>query len=445
MSGSTAGWLGFLAWMVASQASVQDDSKRVVVVDEMSQRVVARVYGQQGRETAVLMPSGELRFVRDAGPMELAYTERPFEPLTAEQLCESLTAQYPGQDFKCKITKHYVILYNCSDQFATASSNLLESLYDGLFKAFSDRGLAVKQAEFPLPAIIYRKESEFRSRRPIEPAVQAYYEVNTNQIVFYENSERDANNPEIAAMRKPQTVAHEGVHQILQNIGVQPRLSPWPIWLVEGLAEYCAPTITKKSAAWAGLGKVNAIHMATIKDLNDPIPPAFQAMGIAAPKVDRDPKQPLSAHLVTQTDLSASEYALSWAMTHYLATKKSAEFNEYLKEMARLRPLERRSPDEQLKLFQDTFGRDLVRLDKDVARHLTTLKYEELPYYAVMFEHPLPNGRIRRAGLVTQSPSVIRQRHDQLREVLGSQFTWRVVPCPSRKRAAIVVEQMLSN
>lgn len=445
MSGNAAGWLGFIIWLAASQAPGQDEPKRVVVMDENGRRVVARVYGQEGNETAVLMPSGELRFVRGAGPMQLAYTERPFQPLAPEELCENLQGQYPGQNFNCKTTKHYVILYNCSEPFAVASANLLESLYEGLLKAFGDRGLPVKEAEFPLPAIIFRKESEFRARRPIESAVQAYYEVNTNQIVFYETSENDANSPEIAAMRKPQTVAHEGTHQILQNIGVQPRLSPWPIWLVEGLAEYCAPTTTKKAAAWAGLGKVNAIHMATIKDLSDPIPAAFREMGVAGPKIERDPKQPLSGHLVTRSDLNASEYAYTWAMTHYLATKKASEFNEYLKRMALMRPLEKRTPEDQLKLFQETFGRDLFRLDKDVSRHLTTLKYEELPYYAVVFEHLLPDGRLRRAGLITQSPSVIRQRYEQIRDVLGNNFNWRVVPCPSRKRAALVVDQMLAG
>ena len=57
------------------------------------------------------------------------------------------------------------------------------------------------------------------------------------------------------ALRKPQTVAHEGAHQILANIGVQPRLSDWPLWLIEGFAEYCAtPTRTKKGMAWDQAG-----------------------------------------------------------------------------------------------------------------------------------------------------------------------------------------------
>ncbi len=99
----------------------------------------------------------------------------------------------------------------------------------------------------------------------------------SNRIFFYEKSRRDQDAPEVSALRRPQTVAHEGTHQILHNVGIQPRLSDWPLWLVEGLAEYCSSTrFTRKGVEWAGLGQAHPIHLATIRDLEDPLPPQFR-------------------------------------------------------------------------------------------------------------------------------------------------------------------------
>ena len=76
----------------------------------------------------------------------------------------------------------------------------------------------------------------------------------------------------MATLLKPQTVAHEGAHQILSNIGLQPRPCSWPLWLVEGLAEYCATTVnTKKGIVWSGMGAINSLHMATLRELDDPL------------------------------------------------------------------------------------------------------------------------------------------------------------------------------
>ena len=43
------------------------------------------------------------------------------------------------------------------------------------------------------------------------------------------------------------------------DIGIHPRLSAWPIWLVEGLAEYCATPASnrKQKPMWDGLGMIN--------------------------------------------------------------------------------------------------------------------------------------------------------------------------------------------
>ena len=121
-------------------------------------------------------------------------------------------------------------------------------------------------------AVIFATERDFRAHKQVDPQVQAYYEFFTNRIFFYQKSERDLIEPKLATLLKPQTVAHEGAHQILSNIGLQPRPCAWPPWLVEGLAEYCATTVnTKKGIVWRGMGAINSLHMATLRELDDPL------------------------------------------------------------------------------------------------------------------------------------------------------------------------------
>ena len=170
-------------------------------------------------------------------------------------------------------------------------------------------------------AVIFATERDFRAHKQVDPQVQAYYEFFTNRIFFYQKSERDQIEPKVAALLKPQTVAHEGAHQILSNIGVQPRPSAWPLWLVEGLAEYCATTVnTKKGIAWSGMGAINSLHMATLRELDDPLSNQVNgAVDIRPMQVARQRSMIQTESLMLKTALTPTDYALAWALTHYLA------------------------------------------------------------------------------------------------------------------------------
>ncbi len=409
--------------------------RRIVVADETGRRVVARVLGSREGRYVVLLPDGRLGW-----PDGLIDTARPFVPATADEMRRSLV-EGGYQGFEIRQTEHYLVVSQATPAFAAASAQLLESLYRGLTNGLRCDGIAAQEAEIPLVAVIYRTEKDFRARHDVDPDVQAFYSVSSNRIFFYETSDRDQQAPEVAALRKPQTVAHEGTHQILQNIGVQPRLADWPAWLAEGLAEYCAPTTTGRNGDWARFGKVNPFHMATFRDLKDPAALQGRGQGMTIPDFGADPRHPMVEGLATRGDLTPTDYASSWALTHYLATRRLDQFLAYLKTLGRMRPLERRTPTEHLFTFRSAFGDDLAKLDRKVRAHVDHLEelghFEALTYYAVIFEQVFPDSPNLRGTLVSQSPSVIRQWLDSMVAPHGGQALWEIIPCQTRGQALL--------
>jgi hypothetical protein len=193
---------------------------------------------------------------------------------------------------------------------------------------------------------------------------------------------------------------------------------------------------------WKGLGVVNPLHMATIRDLDDP--QSFQVMGMSRPRIGRDPRIPLVEYLVTRTELTPTDYALAWALTHYLALKRGPEFVKFLKTMSQSPPLKQMTPEEHLAAFRAAFGNDLAEMDRTIGRYLSRLKnYDPLPYYAVMFEQRVGPGMIKRAAIVSQSTSMIRQWLETVRVADGDPPSWKAVPLGTRGRALLTAEQWM--
>jgi hypothetical protein len=441
------GWFASLTLLAATGSIAPGDEPkeeapapgRIRIRDETGNSVVARLLeGSEGR--LALQPDGELSMLREAPRI----VDDPFVPESSEALADRLLdSTYRG--FEVLSKPHYLVFYQGKKSFAQSSANLLESLYAGLLEKLKAKGLSVHDAEFPLVAVIYKTEADFRREHQVDSDVQAFYNVATNRIYLFEESDRDRDAPDVSALRKPQTVAHEGTHQILQNIGVQPRMAPWPLWLAEGFAEYCAPTSTKKRGDWAGPGVVNPFHMATIRDLNDPLNPQNSGAngGRIANRVQNDPAvEPL----ITKEQLDPTDYARAWAVTHYLAARKFPEFLAYLKEMSRLPPLGKKTDQEQKDLFTKHFGADFAKLDRDISRYLGRLKgFRALPYYMVTFEQTIEGGMIRRGALVSQSPATVNQWLEQITSPNGQIPLWRAWPFSTRSRASLAADQWLRN
>lgn len=426
-------------------ASSATSERRFLLRDESGRQVVARLHGSHEGKTVLVLPDGRLGI-----PSMLVPADEPFRAMSPDEVAEDLLTG-PFESFRLHRTEHYLIVYQGDDDaFARSNGVLLEDLYARLIAAFRKHDVTVHEAEFPLVAIIFKSEDDFRRHRPVAPDVQAYYEIYSNRIFLYEESSNRRAGPEVDALLKPQMTAHEGTHQILQNIGVQPRLADWPLWLVEGLAEYCAtPASRKGQPAWDGLGRINNLHMATLRELEDPVSLSMRGQDLQTESLFRKPGQPLVEAMIRRDELTPTEYALAWAMTHYLAMKRSDDFTRFLRVMAAASPLEPRSADDHVRAFRKAFGDDLGKLDKTIHTYLNRLTrqkgYDPMPYYAVLFEQPLANGLLRRAAMVSQSPQLIKQWIDEMSNPTAGSPSWHASPYPSRARADLAVHEWIRS
>ena len=427
---------------------------RFLVGEESGRAVVSRLHARGPGGLVVMLPDGSLGWPSGEVP-----TDRPFVPCTMKQLSQSLRLG-PFRGFSAVERKPYLLLTQGSEAFARDAADLLEGLYQDLIDCLEEGDIPVSQPEFPLVVIIYRDEETFRAHRRVDPDVRAYYEITTNRIILFESSEQDGRAPELAALRRPQTIAHEGVHQILQNVGVQPRLSDWPPWLVEGLAEYFAPasmpgeTLDAESK-WGNygrcnFGRVNPFHMATLIDLQDPAALLSHFRGPGPDQISPSwarlgPEEPWVTHLMVRGEFSPTDYALSWSLTHYLATNHTNAFRSYLMTLRSRPPLEPRAPIQHLEDFVNAFGIQPSTLARRIDRHLASLRYKRVPFYAVRFEQAMGAGLTRRGVLVSPSPTMISQWLQAQSLPESGPMVWWATPFDSRNQAQLASENWLRN
>jgi hypothetical protein len=334
--------------------------------DDAGNPVMARIHVRIGDGAVVLLPDGQL-VARKAG--QFTNTDRPFVPSTREALLERLAAEFPG--FRTKRTNHYLYVYDTSDEFALATSRILETMLPGLKGYAQINKLEVHDPEVPLVVVMFKTEEDFQKHRRLPDGVVAYYHTLTNRVFMYEQSRLARVRPDLAIQQAISTIAHEGAHQILHNIGVQQRLSAWPQWLAEGLAEFFAPTTVGERLRWKGAGQVNDLRM-------------FELEQYLKSRAAEEPSGQMIDETVLAGRLTSTGYASAWALTHYLAKNRRGEFQKFLQEVSQLGPFEGATEIEppgvvrnNLEVFLKHFGDDAVALETRLVLHLKKQPYSD--------------------------------------------------------------------
>jgi hypothetical protein len=260
----------------------------------------------------------------------------------------------------------------------------------------------------------------------------AFYNTVDNRVSLYENSRLADVRPDLAVQLALSTIAHEGAHQILHNVGVQQRLSVWPMWLSEGLAEFFAPTSTDQRTRWKGAGQVNDMRMFELEQY------------LKARPADADGH--LIKDSVVAARLTSTGYASSWALTHYLAKNRRVEFHKYVNEVSKLGPLEGDTrvvrpgfiPGNSA-LFEKHFGDDYAGLEKRLLAHLNKQPYTDpfadTPHFVAMITVPSGN-RARRDANVFRTEGLAIKWQSEVLETL---------PEETRNAAAVGLRRFINK
>lgn len=318
--------------------------------------VVAKVYLEVGDRYIVMLPNGALRSVLKR---DTTLTEREFQSATKDEIAEELLKQFKG--FKTRSTRRYLCVYNTSDSFCERKTAILETMYPMLLSYFKRQRLPIHTPDTPLIVVMFRSREDFQKYRQMPESLLAYYNAVSNRVFLYQYSDIMKDAPTIAVKQSTSTIAHEGVHQILHNIGVQKRLSSWPLWISEGLAEYFSPTTSTSRSKWSGVGKPNDLRM---RDLFRFLKGA-NSLGSGS----------LVQHIVTTQRLSPTEYSIAWALTHYLATRRRQDFFDYLRDVSSTAPLSE-STDELVR-FTNYFGANFAKVEREMIKHIRGLPYRD--------------------------------------------------------------------
>ncbi len=408
--------------------------RRVLTMDDDRKEVVAKLHVQAGSHSIVMLPSGQLRSVPTTQTKE---TVRPFVPLTQDELLNELKAkQFKG--FKTYKTRNYIFLYDSSEIFAQGTRAILESMYPGLVRYLKTCKIDVQDPEVPMAVIMFKTEADFQKFREMPEGVVAYYDGITNYVVMYEQSQLAEVAPNLAMKQAIATVAHEGVHQVLHNVGVQQRLSRWPMWISEGLPEYFSATEVKRGR-WKGVGQPNDMRM-------------YELSNFYKERRGHDPDGGTVKDTVNADSLTSTGYAAAWALTHYLAESRKQQFYTYLREMSQIGPLEgdgRRgllgsASADNLTTFNKHFGGEIGGIEESMVKHMQSLPYadpiENQTHYVAKLYTDL-GGSYTVRTMITMSPaSITRWRQDLLSSVpaqLRARSRFVVNAFPTRSAAVI--------
>jgi hypothetical protein len=299
------------------------------------------------------------------------------EAETARELGQRILADLPA-GFEVHTTKHYVVCFNTSRDYAKWCAAVFERLHDAFLNFWKKAGLEVAEPERPLVVVVFadRAAYEAHAARDLGPAadrVVGYYNLLTNRVTTFDLTGTDGvarggarmrGGPAAEIMSSPaaawlvSTLVHEATHQMAFNCGMHRRLAPVPLWLSEGVAAYFEAPDLDATRGWRGIGSVNRPRL-------DHFLATHRPGDIAALVTDderfRSAEAPLDA------------YAAAWALTRHLIDTRKRAFVEYARLQAAKQPLAADSSDQRRREFEAAFGATPAEIESDVVKAMARL------------------------------------------------------------------------
>ncbi|MDO4571397.1 MAG: DUF1570 domain-containing protein [Planctomycetia bacterium] len=330
------------------------------------------LFQERTGEMHSITPDMVVRSLRDA---------RPFEPMTPDEVAKEYMEQLPGE-FKLHKTAHYTILYSTSEEYARWAGILMERLYDTFESFWKKLGVDLAEPEFPLVIVIFANMREYHDFADDEMGgigtdVIGYYNFMTNRVVCYDLSGSETYAPDRASkpfrsviseiLSRPQakkqvaTIIHEAVHQLAYNRGIAVRGGDTPLWFNEGIALYFESPNFSNDYGWRGIGRVNPFRLPAFHDFLTRREPGELKIFLT------------DDSLFTQAETVGDAYAEAWALTWFLIRSRPKEYAEYMRTLAKKKPLVGDSPEDRLADFEAAFG-PVLDLDRTFTQRMKKVK-----------------------------------------------------------------------
>ena len=381
---------------------------------EDGEQAIGKIQIAIGSSLVVLQPDGRL-VTRPIS--EVKKTDKPFEGMDRKELEKQLQDEHPG--FRTFTSRHFIFVYNTSNEFAQGTMRIMESMLPGVMAHAKRQKIDVHDPEVPLVVIMFATEREYKDFAQLPDGVVAYYDTIENHVVMYEKPTQTPFKWDLYIRQAISTISHEGAHQILHNIGVQQRLSRWPMWISEGIAEYYAPTEFGKRMRWKGAGDINDMRM-------------FELESYLKARDANQADGTMIDDTVGAGSLTSTGYASAWGLTHYLASRKKLEFDKFMKKVSELRPLEGaidRGADGKVssnqEVFKEHFGEDFAGMEREVIEHLKSQPYDhplkEFPHVVASVKVNINNRSYGRANVLHSRELAAKWQQEQFRKLDATQ------------------------
>jgi len=372
-------WLPLAASACVAFAAPETTAERIEVRTTADGRRVEGAVVVEAEDGGVLLELADQRYellqpdqIADRRPLPGG---RPAE--SPREVGRRILGELPP-GFQVHVTKHFVVCFDTSRDYAVWCAALFERLSDTFLTYWSNAGLDVRRPAQPLIVVIFaaRRDYEAFAARDLGAAadrVVGYYNMLTNRVTTFDLTQSDTlrrpggrpghkgaeilASPEAAGLVA--TLVHEATHQMAFNCGLHRRLAPVPVWLSEGVATCFETPDLGHERGWRGIGGVNQPRLEHYLQ-------TYRAGWLREIVADDEPFR--------RAEDGIDWYARAWALTHFLMKTRRAALVDYLEVMATKTPCGSDPAERRLGEFERAFGCTPDALENDVHRAMIHLR-----------------------------------------------------------------------
>jgi hypothetical protein len=287
-------------------------------------------------------------------------TSPRFFGYSASEMKTALQQEFDKQ-FDVSTTRHYLVVHPRGERDEWASR--FEDLYKRFEHYFRVRGFQLEEPPYPLVAIVFRNEADYRQHaadtgRSVPSTWVGDYAADSNRIFLFDMT----TDGESDWSRNADTIIHEATHQTAYNTGIHRRYAGTPRWVSEGLA-----TMFEARGVWSAqydhtqADRINRGRLLEFKDLTANRWQSGMVLNL------------VSADRLFQSNESDA-YALAWALSFYLCETQPRLYCQFLAKTSARPMLSDYTAAERAADFEDIFGGERKMFEIKFLRYMEEVK-----------------------------------------------------------------------